>query len=223
MCPHLVQLTIEVAKPLADAAPFDLDLGLAGTSAGADAAHLAVVVVGTDQARKQVVELSRLDLQAALSSAGVLREDVEDQLRTVDHPDLELLFEVALLPRAQVVVADQEVVLELRTPLLDLGHLAASDEDGGLDLVPVLDLDRDHLAAGGPGQLLQLSHLLLEQLGADARKQDPDQEGTLAPRSRVDQLSRSFRRLRIPGTGSDSASTHSMRGSRRSQRIWRRA
>src|SRR5207249_5514686 len=105
--PHLLQLSLQVSQALADPASLDLDLGLAGASTGADAAHLAVVVIGPDQPRKQVVELGRLHLQSTLPGASVLREDVEDQLGAVDDPRLELLFEVALLARAQVLVADQ--------------------------------------------------------------------------------------------------------------------
>src|SRR5207249_11069739 len=123
LSPHVLQLLLQVAQALSNPTPLDLDLSLTGAAAGADAAHLAVVVVGADEARKQVVELRRLDLEAALSGARVLREDVEDQLGPIDDPRPQLPLEVALLPRAQVLVADQEVVLQLAAPLSELGHL----------------------------------------------------------------------------------------------------
>ena len=115
-----------------------------------------VVVPGADQPWQQVVELCRLDLQPSLVGASVLGEDVEDQLGPVDHARLELALQVALLARAQVLVADQEVVGFRLPQLPQLVHLALSDEEGGIDLGPALDVGRHDLTAGRPGQVRQL-------------------------------------------------------------------
>src|SRR5207237_9848189 len=143
-------------QPAPDSAPLHLDLLLTGTAARADAAHLAVVVVGADQPGQEVAELGGLDLEATLAGPGMLREDVQDQLGPVHHADAELLLEVALLTRAQVLVADDQVVAQLLAAVADLGHLAATHEQAGLDLVAPLHLARDHVAAGGTGQLGEL-------------------------------------------------------------------
>ena len=60
-------------------------------------------------ARQVVVELRELDLELALRGHGVLREDVEDELRPVDDAELQLVFEPALLARREVVVDDERL------------------------------------------------------------------------------------------------------------------
>src|ERR1700730_16544865 len=72
-------------------------------------AHLAVVRVGADQPWQKVVEARGLDLQAALMGSRVLRKDLQDHLGAVEHARLELAFQVALLARAQTVVADDQI------------------------------------------------------------------------------------------------------------------
>ena len=220
---HLRQLLLQVAHALADAPALDLDLGLAGAAARADAAHLPVVVVRADQPRQQVPELGRLDLQPALTGAGVLGEDVQDQLGPVHHPQAELLLQVALLAWAQVLVADHQVQLQVLAAVADLVHLAAAHEQGRLDLAPALDVGPDHLAARGPGEFGQLPHLLAERLRRRPRQLDADQVSALARRRRLGQIPCSRRNPRIPGTGSAVASNHVMPGLRRSHRSWRRA
>ena len=54
-----------------------------------------------------------LDLETPLMRARVLGEDLEDDLGPVEDSGLECEFEVSLLPRAQVFVADDNVVLAL--------------------------------------------------------------------------------------------------------------
>src|SRR5262249_36906947 len=90
---HLLDLAVEVADPLANAPPLDLDLLLAEAAARphspTPAAHLAVVGVGADQPWQQVVQPCRLDLQPALMGARVLSKDLEDDLRPIEHARLE--------------------------------------------------------------------------------------------------------------------------------------
>ena len=52
-------------------------------------------------AREVVLELRELDLKLALGADGMLREDVEDELRPVDDARLERVLEHALLRRAR--------------------------------------------------------------------------------------------------------------------------
>jgi hypothetical protein len=73
-----------VADALARAAPPDLELRLAG-AAPADAAREARErVVLLPEAGQGVLELRELDLELAVAALGVLREDVEDELRAID-------------------------------------------------------------------------------------------------------------------------------------------
>ena len=58
-------------------------------------------------ARQVVLELRELDLELSLGARRVLGEDVEDQLRPVDHARVERVLEEALLRRIELVVDDQ--------------------------------------------------------------------------------------------------------------------
>ena len=183
----LLQLPLEVLQAAADAPPLHLDLLLTRAAPGSDAADLPVVVVRADQPRQQVVELGRLDLQPALPSARVLGEDVEDQLRAVDHAQPQLALEVPLLAGAQVLVADQDVVADLVLGLPQLFDLALADEQGRLDLGPALDVRGDDFGPGRPAQLRQLRHLLGQRRLRGPWELHADQVGALLGRLRGDQ------------------------------------
>src|SRR5258706_62455 len=135
-------------------------------------ADLAIVSVGADQPRQQVMQPSCLHLQATFMGSRVLGEDLEDDLGAVEHPGLDIKLQVALLPRAQILVADDEVELafELQVPQrLDLAH---ADEMRGVHFGPPLHLRADNFRARRPGQVRQLGHLVPDRLGAGAREQD---------------------------------------------------
>ena len=107
-----------------------------------------------------MMQLRRLDLQPALLRAGSLGEDVEDQLSAVDHLDLELALQVALLPRRQLLVEDQQVEVGLMLERVQRLDLTFADEQGRIGLLPPLGVGADHHDPGGSGQLAQLEHLL---------------------------------------------------------------
>ena len=72
-------------------------------------------------AGKVVLELGQLDLELALGRVGVVGEDVEDHRGAIDHGHAERLLEVALLARAELVVARDDVCVrrgQLRPQLL---------------------------------------------------------------------------------------------------------
>jgi len=87
-----------------------------------------------------VVKAGGFDLQASLMGARVLREDVENHLRSVEHPHLELAFEVSLLARAEVVVADNDVECALSAHLAKLVDLAHPNEMRRVHPTPSLDV-----------------------------------------------------------------------------------
>jgi hypothetical protein len=86
----------------------------------------------------------------------VVGEDVEDDRRAVDHRDAELLLQVALLPREQLVVHGDQVRVGVLRRLLQLGQLAAAEV--AVRIRPLAPLD--HLArdrhAGGAKELAKL-------------------------------------------------------------------
>ncbi len=109
-------------------APVGFEFGFAGT-AGADAAaqpgHRRAVA---GQPRQQIVQLRQLHLQLAFSRAGAARENIQDQLRPVEHLDVQRFFQIALLRGRQLAVEDHRgrfVELDLR---LQLFHFAGADE-----------------------------------------------------------------------------------------------
>jgi len=89
---------LELKDAMADAPPIAFQFLLA-RAAGADAGAQAREIATALQPREQVMQLRGLHLKAALFGPGSLGEDVEDQLGAVDHFNLELALEVALLTR----------------------------------------------------------------------------------------------------------------------------
>ena len=117
-------------------------------------------------AREVVLELGELDLELALGRAGVVGEDVEDDRRAVDHRDAELLLEVALLSREQLVVDGDQVRVGVLGRLLQLRELPATEV--AVRVRPLTALH--HLAgdrhAGGAEELAKLREV--ELVGGDS-------------------------------------------------------
>jgi hypothetical protein len=124
------------------------------------------------QAGHVVLELRELDLQLALGGARVASEDVEDHGGPVDDRHAELLLEVALLARRELVVADDDVRVGVLSGLLDLLELARAEVGVRVRLVAVLDDLAHDDAARGAQQLAQLGEVV-------AAVEHGDQEGAL--------------------------------------------
>jgi len=63
-------------------------------------------------------------------AAGTLREDVEDEGIAIDHPTLQLAFEVALLRWRERMIEDNQVALPLHEGAAYFFEFAAADEEG---------------------------------------------------------------------------------------------
>jgi hypothetical protein len=87
----------EDADAVADAPAIGFQFGLAGTERADPAARPRQRVARADEPRHEVLELRELDLQLAFAGARAPREDIENELRAVDHPPIERRFEVAQL------------------------------------------------------------------------------------------------------------------------------
>src|SRR3989440_11706439 len=94
----LLDVPVELADAMANAAPVALEL-LLTRAARAHACTQAREVATALETWQEMMQLCGLHLQTALLGAGSLREDVQDQLCTVDRLDIELAFQVALLAR----------------------------------------------------------------------------------------------------------------------------
>ena len=143
-------------------------------------------------ARQVVLELGQLDLELAVGGDGVLGEDVEDQLRPVDHARVERVLEVALLRRRQLVVDEQALGLGRLEALLELLDLALADVGALRRPRPVLDDAAERLDARGARQLLDLGQL---RVGIRTLGQHREDEAALR-----------VVRSRLPGTWNHRAS-----------------
>ena len=154
---HLLDLSVQVAHPLANPPLLDLDLLLAKAPARSHpsppSAHLPVVGVRTDQPRQKVMQARRLDLQAPFMGAGVLSEDLQDHLGPVEHPRLQRQLEVSLLSRAQVLVAHDQVEGALLPHLAQRLDLAHPYEMSRVDIASSLHVGSDHLRTGCAGEI----------------------------------------------------------------------
>src|SRR5690606_27806452 len=97
---HLTQVGLQLVDPAQDPAPVDLELGLTGATASAEAAAGATGLLGqrpalAPQPGQAVAVHGQLDLGLALLAGGVLGEDVEDDRGAVDGGAAELLLQVA--------------------------------------------------------------------------------------------------------------------------------
>ena len=110
-----------------------------------------------------VLELGELDLELSLRRVSVVGEDVEDYGRPVDHRYAEVLLEVPLLPRGELVVAGDQVGVRCRD-LLQFGELAAPQISVGIGLEAPLDEIAGRRHPGGTEQLLQLAERILAAL-----------------------------------------------------------
>ena len=160
--------------PVARQAAVGLDLRLAGAAgreaAARDAAQALEVGPQAAHAGEVVLELRELDLELALGRVRVRREDVEDRRRAVDDRHRELLLEVALLARRELVVGGDEVRVGGLGRRLDLLELARPEVGVRVRAVAVLDALADDVDPGGAQQLAQLGEVVaLLQRGDEVR------------------------------------------------------
>ena len=125
--------------PAAGETAVGLELALTGAARAETAAQALEVLPEPAHAREVVLELRQLDLELALGADGVLGEDVEDQLRAVDHARLQSVLELALLGRRELVVHDQRLGARLRERLLQLRQLPFADVGAGIRPPPLLN------------------------------------------------------------------------------------
>ena len=112
------------------------------------------------QSREVVLELRLIDLVLALGASRVLREDVEDELRSIDDTKLQCVFESALLTGIQLIVDDNGLRVASSDLRLDLDELALADVGAGIGPCPALHELPDRLDACGPHQLTDFGELV---------------------------------------------------------------
>jgi hypothetical protein len=173
---ELLELAAKDADPSPREPTVRLELRLAGSACPDSAPEPLEMLPEAAHAREVVLELGELDLQLPLGRDGMLGEDVEDELRPVDDPQVQQVLEAPLLTRGELVVDDERLGATRGNGTLQLLELALADVRPGVgrsaplhDLADGLDARRDEKRP----ELLQL-HVLV-----DARPQHGNEEPAL--------------------------------------------
>src|SRR5262249_16668070 len=131
---QLVEALVQSADASPDQPAIGLELCLARTTQP-DAALLPLEVGPTaHQSRGQMLELRELHLQLTLEAARALREDVEDQRRSIEHATGELALEIAFLARRQWMIDEDQLASVLDHGSPQHLYLAAAHERAGIRL-----------------------------------------------------------------------------------------
>ncbi len=173
---ELLQAPSQERDPAPREPPIGLELRLAG-AAGSEAATKAFEVLPhAPHARKVVFELGELHLELSLGTSSVLGEDVQDQLRTIDHAGLERILQRSLLRRLQLVVDDEDLGSSTLVRLPQLLQLAFAEVCPALGPRAMLDQLADRLHESSPCELTQLGQL---RVGIDSLGQHGGDEPAL--------------------------------------------
>src|SRR5581483_1905282 len=97
--PNVFDLLFDVANAPVDFSAIGFQLSFARTSGTDAAAELHHFQTAPGQTRQQIFQLRKFDLQLSFTGAGVAREDVEDELRAINHPGTDNLLDISLLGR----------------------------------------------------------------------------------------------------------------------------
>ncbi|MFN8548982.1 MAG: hypothetical protein U0527_13705 [Candidatus Eisenbacteria bacterium] len=100
--------------------------------------------------------MGQFDLQLRLSRPRTLRKDVEDQLTSIDHPDLQELLQIAHLGGTQVLVGEEKVGLVYLEKSLRFLELPLAEEVAGMNRDASLMQSADRGEAGGVCEQLEL-------------------------------------------------------------------
>ena len=168
---------------MADVPAIDFELGFARAARADAAAEARQPVAGSDEPRHQVLQLRELDLELAFARAGPPREDIEDQLRAIEDGDVRRLLEVAQLGRAELVVDDDEIGVELGARRLQRPDLAAAQVERGVGRRPLLHHAQHDVGASGAGETVELLEAVLGGGAGDDARREPHQRRALPPAS----------------------------------------
>lgn len=176
MAANLFQIPLQPRNALLHPAAVDLELRLA-RAACTDAAGLpGKVRPHAREAREQVLQLRQLDLQAPLAGPRATGEDVEDELRAVEHLAAREHLEVSPLRGREFVVKDQRGHLRLAALAGHLLGLAFADVVGRGGAVEFLDDCIDDLRSGCGRELAEFRERILHVPARHALTLQADQD-----------------------------------------------
>ena len=163
---HVFQLLFEEGDARSDLAAIDFQLRFAGAAqtharrarSPCSAAGLPHQVRPTArQPRQPIFVLRQFDLQRAFARVRVLREDIEDQRRPIEHARLlaQFLLQIALMTRREFVVEQGHLKVQLGLPRLEFFDFAFPDKGCRFNSIEFLRHLADHFQPGGVGQCAQ--------------------------------------------------------------------
>jgi hypothetical protein len=131
----------------------------------------------SSQSRREITQLRDLDLQLSFEGARALRENIEDQLASIDDAEIQLLFKVARLCGTQRIVEDRERRTGLFRAVANLGSFPLSDESVRVRRLEFLADGIGNLGAGGLGQSFQFGERFFGRNFIARSEFDTDQDG----------------------------------------------
>ena len=129
------------------------------------------------ESRREITQLRDLDLQLAFEGARALRENIENQLASIDDAEVQFLFEVARLRRTQGVIENRECRAGLFRAVANLGSLALPDERVRIGRLEFLADGIGNLGAGGLGQSFEFGERFFGRNFVARSEFDTDQDG----------------------------------------------
>src|SRR5260221_9820678 len=104
----------------------------------------------TGKSRQAIFVLGQFDLQRSFARIGVLREDVQDERRTVNDLDViaKGFFQFSLMARRKLIVENDHIGLERSDFLTYLLGFAGANIRSRVDLVQMLNRASNHLDSG---------------------------------------------------------------------------
>ena len=114
------------------------ELGFTRTACADAAAQLRHLNSAPAQPRQHIFELRQFHLQLAFTGAGVLGENVEDELGAIDDPRVDDFLDIALLGCGEVVIEQKKIGRDRGGGARNLFQFALADQRGRIGLVAVL-------------------------------------------------------------------------------------
>ena len=151
----VLHLLLHVAHPPRNLSPIGFQLRFTGTARADAAAQLRHLHAMPGQPRHHVLQLRQFDLQLAFPRARMPRKNIEDELRAVDHPPLNNLFNVALLRRTEIVIEEKNVGIHRSRRARDFLELAGANQGRRIGPIAPLQNLAHHLRPGTLGQRAQ--------------------------------------------------------------------
>src|SRR5678815_3468448 len=206
---HLIDFALDGLDAHADAPAIRLELRFTWPPRADAAAKARQGGARSGQPRKEVLELSQFHLPAPLTSACTTREDVQNELRPVDHLALESLLELAQLSGSQFVIHDHDIHIGFRARRREARHLAGADERPGVRLGALLQHPKHHVGARRISEADKLFERLLGIHAAHGAGDETDERGTFHGRRPVSHIPVSYnpRRAGEADASIESAST----------------